>query len=339
MLTHLMRPLNADTYPHDAAEYAPEMLKAWLEEFPESQPTQRDKEDWVENAVFLQVFKELELEYENPEQSGQGFVSASVDTISSNGTKPAFFHTGISRMDQAQAVNYDLFAQKSDMVAGNMLYGRSATFQDRCGRKVAFAPPDNASINEAVSTVAPNGGRVFVKTIKKESTNLFDIDMAGGVSPIDQINEQDDGFIWGHMHLEGSTAPYYLVQEAISPKYEYRVFMVGDEPVTGAGCVEAYTPLDNEMLFDSKMEATRNQDAVKNYPEIAKRYEAFAREFGKAYASEVGIMNAYSLDLCINDDTGEIAIIELNPAMNLGRYASSVTAWVKAIDALGAKNK
>lgn len=335
MLTHLIRPLNADTYPHNAGEYAPLILKAWLEEFPDSQPASRDKEDWIENAVFLKIFKDLNLKYEIKENRNRGYVSAGIDTILSDGEIETFFHTGINRMDQVYSLNYDLFAQKSNMIVKNMLYGASETFKKMCGRKVLLCEPNSCSINEAISDIIPNGGQIFIKTIKKEMAKLFKINPESEKSPIDQINDQDKDFVWSYAHIEGDSAPYFLIQEAIEPKYEYRMFIVGDKIVTGAGCVERFTPLDNENNFDCKMEEIRNKSEVSHCPDLLSRYKDFAEKFAKDYAKEVGVMNAYGLDLCIDNKTGKIAIIEINPSINLGRYASNVTQWVKEIDALG----
>jgi len=325
-----MRPLNRNTYPIGAEEYAPEILKAWLEAFPDSKPEARDKEDWIENAIFLEVFNRLGVAYEILEPATSAMVSAVNDGIRDNGGKTAFFHAGISSSDRIKGIDYALPMQDADCIKTIMEHLSSKTFQQHAGRTMVLATTNGADISAAVRKIVPESGEIFLKTIKKEYARKFTIEAE--IDPWKQICEQDENLPWMIMHYDGMEAPYFSVQGVIAPTYEYRMFMVSNTPVSGAGCVEQYTPVDNELLFDPKMEMIRNESEIEADRDIVDKYIAFANQFGKDFAAEHGEELAYSLDLCIDANTGNVVPIELNPPFNLGRYASRVDVWVKAID-------
>lgn len=332
MAKHLMRPLRRESHPIGAEQYAPAITAAWLAAFPDSRPEERDKEDWVENACFLEAFTRLGLEHEIMEKAGNVRVSSSSDLLIEGDGEAAFFHMGISGSDHATGIQHSLPLQKPSRTEPISRYARSQAFISTAGRKLAFAAPDGESIDEAVREIVPGDGEIFIKTLKKEMARRFDI--KAGSSPWHQMCDHDPDLPWTIMQFEGSGVPYFLVQGVIEPQYEYRMFMVGDRPVTGAGCVEAFTPLDNQAVFDAKMEPVRNRTEVVTMPGVVDAYLAFAEKFGREFAQENGKDLAYSLDLCIDRRTGSVVPIELNPPMNLGRYASDVDAWVLAIDAL-----
>lgn len=332
MIKHLMRPSDRKTYPAGAKSYAPNILAAWLRAFPESKPADRDKEDWIENACFIEVFKNLGLDYDILEPSTGASVSSTSNGIRANSGRAAFFHTGISAADQVKGVDYSLPLQTQGSIDAIMEHATSETFRKYAGRDMVLARPNGKSVSEAVRKIVPESGEIFLKTIKKEYARKFTIE--ADIDPWKQICEQDEDLPWMIMHYDGSESPYFSIQGVIAPTFEYRMFMVGNEPVTGAGCIEAYTPVDNLHLFDAKMEEVRNQSEVESQTDIVDRYIAFAAEFGKNYAHEHGSEMAYSLDLCIDAKTGNVVPIELNPPFDLGRYASRVDVWVKAIDIL-----
>lgn len=333
MTKHLMRPLGRDSYPTGAEQYAPEITAAWLKAFPESKPKDRDKEDWVENAVFIEAFERLGLDYALLDaHKGNVWISSAADTLPSGTGPDAFFHTGISGRDHIEGVSYRLPLQSPSAIRSVTEYATDKVFLDRAGRPMILTRPTSADLNDAVRQIVPEGGGIFIKTVKKGATYRFDI--VAGRDPWEQMAEQDENFIWSYMQYEGMEVPFFNVQGLIEPTYEYRMFMVGDRPVTGAGCVEAFTPLDNWDVFDPKMEPVRNRTGVITANDVLDAYREFAAEFGKAFAAKHGKSLTYSLDLCIDKHTGKVVPIELNPPMNLGRYASDIDAWVLAVDAL-----
>ena len=115
-------------------------------------------------------------------------------------------------------------------------------------------------------------------------------------------------------------------------EYEYRMFMVGDEPVCGAGNIGVLTPVDNEARFDPKMQRTRadmDRSTVERRPDLAERYRVAAVRFGRALAGDG--YGAYVLDLCLID--GEVSIVELNGMMNAGLFALDMDALTRAMRA------
>ena len=332
MAKHLMRPLMRDSYPIGAENYAPAIVAAWVEAFPDSVPENRDKEDWVENACFLEAFNRLGLDYTIMEANGTTWVSSSSDTLVSGKGAIAFFHTGIRGSDHTTGIDYSLPLQSAAALDAIAKHAASPTFRKYAGRQMELVRPDGTAVSEAIRRIVPEEGEVFFKTIKKEMASRFRI--KAGNDAWRQICNQDEGVMWATVQYEGNSAPFFSVQGMIKPTFEYRMFMVGDAPVTGAGCVEAFTPLDNRNIFDDQMEKVRNQSEVECCPDIAESYYRFAQQFGREFSEENGKMLTYSLDLCVDENTGNIVPIELNPPMNLGRYASDIDAWVLAVDAL-----
>lgn len=136
---------------------------------------------------------------------------------------------------------------------------------------------------------------------------------------------------WESMRAEG-VPDALLVQKRVRMEYEYRMFMVGDEPVCGAGNIGVLTPVDNEARFDPKMQRTRadmDRSTVERRPDLAERYRVAAVRFGRALAGDG--YGAYVLDLCLID--GEVSIVELNGMMNAGLFALDMDALTRAMRA------
>lgn len=134
---------------------------------------------------------------------------------------------------------------------------------------------------------------------------------------------------WKSMRAEG-VPDALLVQKRVRMEYEYRVFMIGDEPVCGAGNIGVLTPVDNEARFDPKMQRTRadmDRSTIERCPDLAERYREAAVRFGRALAGNG--YGAYVLDLCLID--GEPSIVELNGMMNAGFFALDMDALTRAM--------
>lgn len=333
-MIHLFRPWDRSTVPAGSESYAPAMHAAWMRAFPKAKPESRDKEDWVENACFLEAFERLGVEYQIVDTAPSGSVSSMAD-FALNGKGPdAFFHTGISSRDQLTTHDFCFPYQGSKLIDLSTGYAKSKTFRDVAGRRLIACRLDPGDIDEAIKTIAPNGGQVFVKTIRKQNAMVITYDEASKKSPASQLYNQIEDIMWDTVRFEGSEQPYLVVQDVIRPAYEYRMFMVDGKPVTGAGCIEEFTPLDNWETFDPKMARIRNQSGVESCRNILDDYLEFAHTFGASFAAENGDKLVYSLDLCVDLNASKIVPIEINPPANLGRYASDTDAWVKAVDAL-----
>lgn len=333
-MIHLFRPWDRNTVPAGSENYAPEMHAAWMRAFPNAKPENRDKEDWVENACFLEAFERLGVDYQIVDPAPGGSVSSMADFALDGKGPAAFFHTGISSRDQITKHDFSFPFQGRKLIDLATGYAGSKTFRDAAGRRLIVCKLDRDEIDEAIQTIAPEGGQVFVKTIRKQNAMAITYNPASEKSPSSQLYSQIEDIMWDTVRFEGSERPYLVVQDVIRPAYEYRMFMVDGKPVTGAGCIEEFTPLDNWETFDPKMARIRNQSGVESCQNLLDDYLEFARNFGAKFAAENGDKLVYSLDLCVDLETGKIVPIEINPPANLGRYASNTHAWVIAIDAL-----
>ncbi len=120
-----------------------------------------------------------------------------------------------------------------------------------------------------------------------------------------------------------------LVQQKTRMRYEYRIHVIGGRPACGAGCIERFTPADNQGdRYDPRMEETRNSGRIESHPDIARLYEAFTHEAAHAIRGEVE--GPYVIDLYLGDDDRP-HVIELNGQSNSGLYALDMDALLTAI--------
>lgn len=331
----LFRPRFEGRHPHAAAKRCPEVLASWLARYPTSQAADVDFEDWTENAVYLKVCDDLGLDpvildvrHETGFLTTTGWSTAQ----SIKGAPRAYMMTAWQQLDAMRGLgqDYELVGSNRDTVGTVGEYASDPIFRKYAGRRVTVSNAEIDNLEKALREAAGDDARVFVKTVQKESAAVYDVDPGKG-SYWSQVCRQDEGLEWLPVTHEGTSNPILSMQEAMEPTCEYRMFVVGDRPVTGAGCVEAFTPLDNLDLFDDQMEHLRNRSAVERHPDIVGRYletaTAFAREFADAHGPDL----VYSLDLCIDGRTGDVCVIELNPALGLGLYASEPKAFIGAI--------
>jgi hypothetical protein len=133
-------------------------------------------------------------------------------------------------------------------------------------------------------------------------------------------------------HMEGARDAI-LVQERIRMHHEYRLFVVDGVPVTGAGCVEAFCPLDlppTSRAFDDRMENIRGDGDVRPRPDILAEYlQAAPNMIDRLRAADPDLKD-FVLDLA-TDETGKTLAIELNPSWNFGLYAMNFHVGLAAI--------
>lgn len=341
------RPLDPTGHPAGIADRAPDVLATWLTRFPESQPRDRDEEDWIENAILLHEADRIDLKLEilPPADaihiSGGGWSCPVAQPGSPVGAMIGYW----ANHDFTHGLPVDMDPVGSDenavRIAGG--YATSPVFLRHAGRTVTTATGDvegEDGIEAALRRVvdATSNGGLFIKTVQKGWSGAFQVDPRSGTSLWRQLCDADDadeergyGLSWIPVQHEGSTTPILLVQGRIRPTYEYRMFVVDGRPVTGAGCIEAFTPAENDEVFDPQVERIRSDGVVITDHGLRDRYLAFAEAFAHEFGDEHGQGLDYSLDLCVDAATNEIRVIEINPPLNLGRYASDVGAWLRAV--------
>lgn len=129
----------------------------------------------------------------------------------------------------------------------------------------------------------------------------------------------------------------FLVQQWVPMTYEYRFFVVDGKLVSGAGCVEEFTPFNHVGVFpfDPQMRALRGNGIaahgdtdVEMREDLVQRYTDFATEVVRTLPAH---MNTVVFDVALNADTGEPLIVEFNTLPNSGLYASDVYAVYRAL--------
>lgn len=130
--------------------------------------------------------------------------------------------------------------------------------------------------------------------------------------------------------LEGSV----IAQDKVVLEWEYRLFVVDGKVVSGAGCVEEFTPLDRVSDgFDTRVRRDRGHmggqpSTVEARPEIVAELVAFGEDLAAGHGGTLVIDVAVSRD---QHSQPVPVVIELNPLPNAGLYASDPWAVARAL--------
>ncbi len=171
--------------------------------------------------------------------------------------------------------------------------------------------------------------RAAIKSVTAKRFPLTVFDIAPGNDPFPaEVDESVSDWAFCLMGL----AEAFILQGYIDVQYEYRMFVVGGKPVTGAANVEEFTPLDFDGdAFDSKMRQFRKERSeVVAEPERLAGYIEFATEVAAEFAEQEGLVD-YVLDIATDGATGRLFIVELNGLPNSGLFASDPTRVTKAL--------
>lgn len=135
---------------------------------------------------------------------------------------------------------------------------------------------------------------------------------------------------WGYIYLEGARESV-TAQDELELTYEYRLFVIDGRVISGAGCVEEFTPLDRDVdtaPFDTRVRRIRGHleqgepSAVEDLPELVARLRAF----GEQVAAEHG--GTIVIDVALDAVSDQPVVIEFNGISNSGLYASD--PWLVA---------
>lgn len=130
-----------------------------------------------------------------------------------------------------------------------------------------------------------------------------------------------------------------LIQDWIPMWFEYRLFIVDGALVSGAGCVEEFTPYHRanpQVRFDDRVRASRGNGIaarestrVVSMPDLVDRYMRVGHQLAKLHAGTVVVDLAQTTH-------DQIVIVEMNSLPNAGLYASNTdavyAAWARARD-------
>lgn len=218
---------------------------------------------------------------------------------------------------------YSAFHTLSDGDAEADHYAQLTTFQTHAGRDVelcGFVPDSGTSVEESLLRFINKGMRkVVIKTVQaKKGFWWLDLPESQDLEELHNFALQE--LDWTVISLEGRPNSL-LVQEVIPMSYEYRVFVINQTPVTSAGCIEEFTPLNNIEQFDPQLRENRAEASpVRIEPGIRDDLIAFANQVTKELALEKPTLRNYVLDVAMSNGTP--VVIELNSFSNSGLYAN-----------------
>lgn len=134
----------------------------------------------------------------------------------------------------------------------------------------------------------------------------------------------------------------FLIQEWVPMTHEYRFFIVDGRTVTGAGCVEEFTPLNRlGDTFDPQMRAHRGNGIASVADSRVELRRDLAQQYLDFIAPIAGElpegMNTVVVDVAMDARMDTPLIVEFNTLPNSGLYASDVHATYRAL--VGADNR
>jgi hypothetical protein len=213
-------------------------------------------------------------------------------------------------------------------------YSSMKTFQNNAGRDIILCGFNvDGGGEELVDNIlrlhADGIRRVFIKGVRAKS-GMWDIELPEKVDSGSVEEFLSMEMEWSLIRKEGMKGAFIL-QQHIVMEYEYRVFVVNHVPVTGAGCVEEFTPLNNQQVFDQQHRKNRKAVSPVIVDEsITNKLREFAETVAVQVADEnVDLVN-YVVDVAMNSE-GEPIIVEFNSLLNSGLYASDQKKVVQAL--------
>lgn len=146
-----------------------------------------------------------------------------------------------------------------------------------------------------------------------------------------------EAFDWSMVRLDGQ-ADAFLVSPWIDMTCEYRMFVVDGRPITGAACIEEYTPLDHSgpTPFDTAMRVRRgNHIAAAADSPVTDDPATVAAHLVAAgpvidHLASIGL-RTYVVDLAHVPDQGRSVVIEFNTLPNSGLYACDAQRLADAL--------
>lgn len=218
-------------------------------------------------------------------------------------------------------------------------YGSFGSFRKNAGREISFGGFDTQGddeINAILTRMHRNGVQAAMLKRRWRKNPLIHVDLSewhDGASVLDFVDEDSK---WALIN-DSELAEAYLVQEFIPMRYEYRTFIIGQKPVTGAGCFDDFSPLDNDGdAFDSRVREYRFADTpgpLVSRPDIVELLTGFAGRVAKELTAEMPYLDRYVIDTAL-DGNGDPVVIELNAESNAGFYACQPWLITQALSKL-----
>lgn len=293
-----------------------------------------DFEDWVESAFRVQAALDvlgLDVEIDDDNPTARAAMARMLGGEPDPGDDVLELGVVFGR--------HALPADESDAIASGYL--TLETFARRAGRRIVLADALSGDEHDADAVMArlaaerPGTGAFFVKA---RATKVLTVRARAGQTLMDAVREQHgDGAEWAVIGMEGAHRPL-VVQDYVPMRFEYRVFVAGHEPVTGAACIEAHTPLDRLAdpgdplpAFDPVLREHRAAGAPVAVDRATRdTLVSYAQFVAGELADEAPAMRDYVLDVALGPDDKPL-VVELNARTNAGFYASDPHALVAAL--------
>lgn len=313
--------VNIIPVPYPGLEDAPESYKTvWRRYVDPGLTVTRgaDREDWLEQAARLEAGMRL-LDDPLLRVYGHGVVDADGRPVGDGACGGRACYGEVLNADPRRPADYPVETGNAHR------YANSPVVRRLMRRGTMLTPVNAGMVEQAVRDIASHGHGVVVKYVLREKTLPVVRLTAGEAVSFDA----GPWFAWEDVRFEDEPDGV-LVQELTDMRREYRVFVIGGEPVCGAGCVEHCTPADNEAVFDPKMEDRRNDGHAVSRPGTVETYRRFAAEAARLISDEGYIRGPYVMDLATID--GMPCVVELNRMNNAGLYALDMDALLTAVN-------
>lgn len=206
-------------------------------------------------------------------------------------------------------------------------YFHSPAFTDHAGRKTLLTGfrADCMEVAAAMVELAEAGQADVIVKATKAKHGIWRVPTSTDVAEAESLLL--DATEWAMVAAEGISNAF-SVQEIIEMHYEYRVFIVDGIAVTGAGCIEEHTPLDNTTPFDPAVRRVRGSaEPVEFLPNLVDEFIVFASEVAAQAGSDMP--QAYVIDVA--QSNGRPVVIEFNGMTNAGLYASDPRLVTRAL--------
>lgn len=316
----LHRPLSHDHYPARVSAKAAGILSCFREMFPHATPGIVSYTNWTENTAMMVALREeaerkaIPFQVLNAMEPATDDGIARLDNLTPTRQPVApdtvmwgYFHENDR---DAFPVPANLLWNSREMVGLINRWAETGIFESMAGQTFEVLTPSSQSVRQAMQRFQKAGHHYASLKCSKIGWVHF-LDLSQGIP-------EDVELLIAEAAEKNGTL---LLQIMLDPLYEYRMFVVGGEVVTGAGCLDGLTPLDHIAAnpFDFRMEKYRGEGSPPvEMRELTAGYLDFAKEFASLWASKVSSETSYALDLCWDDQTKAIVPMELIPLANSG---------------------
>ncbi len=325
------------TRPPGNAEHQQAVRMFWEKTFPEAEESvDVDFEDFHESALLLfhaATHFGLNATFVIDRNAGLESVRALGATAFDPDAPTLLIGTsGGTRDDPLFAQLPDLRLPDPVSVGWANRYYQLKTVCEHAGRPLrvgGFGDVPGPAFQDVMGEMYADGVREFVLKVCAPKYALELVSLPDGLEGAAAVARQvPESIQWASVHMDGRREGLML-QACVPMRHEYRFFVIANRLVCGAGCIEAFTPLDSAgAAFDARTEPVRNQGALESDPARIARYVAFAEAAVAAIAAEAPALTHYGLDVALVD--GVPVIVELNPMANLGLYALHLPSLMRA---------